>query len=66
MEIDDGCLSLKVPVIRRKTSRNILPGSFSVSYIQEYLIVVTFHSYKHQVFRRYREFRSFRESVSFT
>jgi len=63
MELADGCLSIKIPVMIFVEQNNFMNKGHTVRFTQEYKVEVKFHSYKHQVFKRYREFRALRKSL---
>lgn len=64
MELDDGCVSIKIPIACKRTVKQLISTSYFVGLTQEYQIKLTFHTQKIVVFRRYCEFRQLKSSLS--
>lgn len=60
----DNCIELKIKNFREIASNAIFSKSFTVKVTQEYEVKVFFHSFAFKIYRRYSQFREFREKVN--
>ena len=65
MEFVDNCIDLKIKRYREIHPEALFSKSFTVIPNQEYEIKIFFHSFNIIEYRRYSQFREFRDRVKF-
>mmetsp|Transcript_32476 Transcript_32476/g.32196 ORF Transcript_32476/g.32196 Transcript_32476/m.32196 type:complete len:103 (+) Transcript_32476:16-324(+) len=63
MELLDSCINVAIPRTALRCTNQVFKSNFTVKFIQEYEVLVSFHTYKYRIFKRYSQFHQLRNTL---